>query len=55
MPEKEQREIIRELAIKKCLQIVRFEDRQNAVEAGFDPDECSESHLQGDCPLCGAK
>lgn len=21
---------------------------------GFDPAECAESHLPGDCPLCGA-
>lgn len=24
-------------------------------ECGFSPDECKESHLPGDCPLCGAK
>ena len=23
-------------------------------ELGFDPDECSDIHLPGDCPLCGA-
>lgn len=22
---------------------------------GFDPAECAESHLPGDCPLCGAE
>ena len=24
-------------------------------ESGYDPKECEESHLSGDCPLCGAK
>ena len=23
-------------------------------ECGFSPNECSEYHLPGDCPLCGA-
>jgi len=24
-------------------------------ESGFDPDECEQSHLPGDCPLCGGQ
>lgn len=26
-----------------------------ATFSGFDPIECEECHLPGDCPLCGAK
>lgn len=46
---------IRELVWEKVNQVVSFEDRENAIESGFDPDECSELHLPGDCPLCGGK
>ncbi len=53
--EKEQREIIRELVIKHCTRVVEYEDRQNALEIELDPDECQETHLYGDCPLCGAE
>ena len=27
---------------------------QYVRELGLDPDECSDVHLPGDCPLCGA-
>ena len=40
----------------------RFFDRRNAkiaqyteaIDRGFDPVECRDRHLPGDCPLCGA-
>lgn len=48
------REGIRKLVWKKVNQVVIYEDRKNAIECGFDPDECLGSHLLGDCPLCGA-
>lgn len=47
-------ERIRELVWAKVNQIVSYEERNNAIEIELDPDECSESHLPGDCPLCGA-
>ncbi len=28
--------------------------RERWLGAGFDPLECAECHLPGDCPLCGA-
>ena len=42
--------------------ITRYFDRSNAkiskyidaIERDFDPIECRENHLPGDCPLCGA-
>lgn len=49
-----QRERIKELVWRKVIQVTSYEDRNNAIERGFDPDECSEFHLAGDCPLCGA-
>ncbi|MBA7499244.1 hypothetical protein ES704_01984 [subsurface metagenome] len=49
------KEVIRELVMKKCDQVVAYENRENAIEIELDPDECEEAHLGGDCPLCGAK
>ena len=48
-------EEIKKLIWQKVNQVVTYEDRENAIECGFSPDECSESHLPGDCPLCGGK
>lgn len=53
--QEEIRERTKELVWQKVNQVVAYEDRKNAIECGFSPDECSESHLPGDCPLCGGK
>lgn len=29
--------------------------RRDFINRGYDPDECAECHLPGDCPLCGGK
>lgn len=29
--------------------------REYLLESGFDPEECAEVHLAGDCPLCGGE
>ena len=54
LPENEQEETIRGLQQKVAAKIVEREDYLNAIELGFDPNECEDSHLPGDCPLCGA-
>jgi len=46
-------EEIKRLIQEKVNQVVVYEDKNNAIESGFDPEECSECHLPGDCPLCG--
>ena len=45
---------LKELISNKVNQVVAYQDRQNAIDLDLDPDECKESHLSGDCPLCGA-
>ena len=51
----EKRNVIRELIWAKVDQVVSYENRKNAIECDFSPDECLESHLPGDCPLCGGE
>ena len=33
----------------------KAEERRYMIECDFSPSECAESHLPGDCPLCGAQ
>jgi len=40
---------------KQSARYLKFMERQYLSNCGFDPDECRECHLPGDCPLCGAK
>ena len=32
----------------------KIAEHKALIERGFDPNECAEHHLRGDCPLCGA-
>lgn len=32
-----------------------IEQRLKVTDYGYDPKECAEHHLPGDCPLCGGK
>lgn len=49
--------------LKRYWKIHREKKHQAKVDAldtllwvrDFDPEECRECHLPGDCPLCGAK
>ena len=45
---------IKRLIQDKVNQVVTHQDRENAKEIDLNPDECTDSHLPGDCPLCGA-
>lgn len=49
----ERQKTIRELQCKLADEVVRREEDLYAIECGFDPKECQEMHLPGDCPLCG--
>jgi len=31
----------------------KIAEHKAMIERGFDPSECEEHHLRGDCPLCG--
>lgn len=54
-PQNEHEERIRKIQQQVAMDIIERENILNAIEIGYDPRECQECHLPGDCPLCGAK